>query len=1091
MSSMQQARPLRVVLASAGLGSGGAERQFCYTARGLCDCREVGDLTLACQDISSPGADFYLPLVRALERGTIVECPAIAADLGLVLPYALTDMAAILPNSTIAEFHAFLRLFRKAQPDVVQCWQDQINVTAGLAAVAAGVPRIILNCRNSSPPAFSYYQPYFWPAYRFLLRHHQICIMANSYSGAMDYAHWLDIPADRFRVVGNAFLPDTYDNASATPEAASTLRGRLGIPENARIVGSIFRFGDEKHPFLWLEVAKKIATVHPEIHFAIFGDGVLRPAFETAATAALGNRLHLPGHTPNALAALSIMDLFLLTSRREGMPNVLLESQWMGVPVVATDVGGVRETLISGGGEAVASSDSSDLAAACERVLAGPRLERTALRAHISDRFSSDSMIAATLRAFTEPPPDMHEMAISIETGPQPTFVPSAMSDALSHIAASVPCYHPIDGNVLALLGFSSLRRNGVAAIEKLKTIAQNSNGRIHVLLGPDAKVESVARNRLGSLSNVSLQHCSLANAATFEREEVSAILPPSVRVALSTRPDAGTITVICLAIIKTRAQRLCSFSSSLFTSSGEAGLICGVPIIEIVPPPPEQMLLSRASIRRLTASLLHQPAIRCIHLPIEPAFPIRLVARFGAKIRQAILAAVRRPPSIHRPQSETLVGRLRNWSFCAQSAIMELLYIVSLRPIFRLTLRTSITADDDGLLFVIGSLGPGGAERQAVLTLSGLTARGQKRASIACQHLSTPYERFFLPNLEMAGIPVRVVGTADSIPTQRGGDIAIARRLPLSLWEIATFLLTIEQQRPKIVHLWLDDINVKAGLAALLLGVPCIVLSLRSLPPTHFLFWQPYMRPIYRHLAKSPNVVLVNNSIAGARTYERWLGLPEGRIRVIQNGFDFETLNAQDIKALRQGYRQKLPNFFTGDAPIMGTVFRLTEEKRPFLWLEIAAEVYRKMPTARFLLVGDGPLRDGVKQAASRLGLADVIHMTGQEQHPMAAMAAMDIFLLTSRVEGLPNVLIEAQALGIPVVTTPVGGAPETLENGRTGWVLEDISPVSAAEIIVSLFNDSAWRRQAAKIAPVLARQRFDMSRMLDETQTLYDGFQ
>ena len=87
-----------------------------------------------------------------------------------------------------------------------------------------------------------------------------------------------------------------------------------------------------------------------------------------------------------------------------------------------------------------------------------------------------------------------------------------------------------------------------------------------------------------------------------------------------------------------------------------------------------------------------------------------------------------------------------------------------------------------------------------------------------------------------------------------------------------------------------------------------------------------------------------------------------------------------------------------------------------------------RAVPEAHFLVVGDWPLRNEFEARAVQPDLAGRMHVVGLEKQSLEAMAAMDIFLLSSRLEGLSNVLIEAQALGVPVVTTRAGGTPETL---------------------------------------------------------------
>jgi glycosyltransferase involved in cell wall biosynthesis len=139
--------------------------------------------------------------------------------------------------------------------------------------------------------------------------------------------------------------------------------------------------------------------------------------------------------------------------------------------------------------------------------------------------------------------------------------------------------------------------------------------------------------------------------------------------------------------------------------------------------------------------------------------------------------------------------------------------------------------------------------------------------------------------------------------------------------------------------------------------------------------------------------------------------------IRTIDNGFDF-TDEMPHGHWERGGYRAKLG--IPADAPLIGGMLRFSEEKRPLLWLEVAAAVRRHLPQAHFLLIGDGVLRAEVEERAQRADLIDAIHPPGVEKDSLRAMADMDLFLLTSRVEGLPNVLVEAQAAGTPVVERP-----------------------------------------------------------------------
>ena len=388
------------------------------------------------------------------------------------------------------------------------------------------------------------------------------------------------------------------------------------------------------------------------------------------------------------------------------------------------------------------------------------------------------------------------------------------------------------------------------------------------------------------------------------------------------------------------------------------------------------------------------------------------------------------------------------------------------------------------GILLMIGTLGPGGAERQFVLTLKGVLARGHTDVTTAFVNLSTPDKRFFLPQLEATGIPTLEVGSEPESVLDPGVSAFIAE-LPRDLHEISSYAAIVAARRPSIAHLWLDDVNVKAGIAAVLTGVPRIVLSQRSLPPINFSLHRPYMREAYRWLAAAPGVVMINNSEAGARAYEEWLGLPAGTIGVVRNGF----ASADELLA---AYRDRRGRFreevgIPLDVLILGGVFRLTEEKRPFLWLDIAAHVRRAIPDARFLLVGDGPLRGALERRAANSDLAGSVHFTGHRNDALAAIADLDMLMLASRAEGLPNVLIEAQFLGVPAVATRVGGAPEAVDHGKSGWLLENDDPEDCGRRIVQLLRDAAWRDSASRHGPAFAFARFGAQRMIDETVSVY----
>jgi glycosyltransferase involved in cell wall biosynthesis len=256
----------------------------------------------------------------------------------------------------------------------------------------------------------------------------------------------------------------------------------------------------------------------------------------------------------------------------------------------------------------------------------------------------------------------------------------------------------------------------------------------------------------------------------------------------------------------------------------------------------------------------------------------------------------------------------------------------------------------------------------------------------------------------------------------------------------------------------------------------------MRNMAPFRFPYFDPFMAPIYRFLAECPNVEIVNNSAAGAADYADWLGIDRRRIGVILNGIaGFDRPPAAQVEAWRA--HRGLP----AAGPVVGSVFRFWPEKDPLLWIDTAAAVARRRSDLTFLLIGAGPMRAAMEKRARECGILDRLIMPGTLPDPRIGVAAMDVFLLTSQVEGTPNVLIEAQQLGCPVVTTAAGGSAETLDHGTTGWVVHDRKPQELANRILQVLDDAEWRSRAQRRAPDFVSRRFGIERMVDETTQVY----
>lgn len=394
-----------------------------------------------------------------------------------------------------------------------------------------------------------------------------------------------------------------------------------------------------------------------------------------------------------------------------------------------------------------------------------------------------------------------------------------------------------------------------------------------------------------------------------------------------------------------------------------------------------------------------------------------------------------------------------------------------------------------DRAALVVGSLGPGGAERQVVYTTLGLKRTSDLEVYVACDNLGPPSDDFFRPVLEGAGTYVFEV-SRQSADWDTPRILEVRQRLSRYgelgvdhiFHAVLHYALMLRSARPGLVHTWMDHCSTMAGLAAVLVGVPRIVLGGRSFSPESFRFFQPFMRPAYRAILHSrPDALLLNNSRSGALDYARWLDLPSDRIRVIHNGFEFpDEIPFDRGHALRREF-----GIGEGDA-VVGSIIRFSDEKRPELLVATAEALLARRPDVKFLFFGSGVLLDDMRRRVAEAGLGDSIKLPGLTRDAWGAIAAMDVFLLTSRIEGLPNVLVEAQALGLPIVCTGAGGMAETFIEGETGFSVE-AEPAALADKLFAVLGDARSRQHIRARAPQHVRHNFSVDAMVRSTLDAY----
>jgi glycosyltransferase involved in cell wall biosynthesis len=205
---------------------------------------------------------------------------------------------------------------------------------------------------------------------------------------------------------------------------------------------------------------------------------------------------------------------------------------------------------------------------------------------------------------------------------------------------------------------------------------------------------------------------------------------------------------------------------------------------------------------------------------------------------------------------------------------------------------------------------------------------------------------------------------------------------------------------------------------------------------------------------------------------------------RVVPLGFDLDGLAAIDDRA-RAEARAALG--IPDGSAVVATVGRLTAIKQQRLFLDAAQRIARTHPTATFLIVGDGDLRNELEAAAAALGLRDRVRFLGWRRDLETIYGATDVFLLTSRNEGTPVALIESMAAGCAGVSTNVGGVADVLSSDAVGLLAPDGDAATLAAHITTLLDDPPRRRRIGAAGRALVISRYGLDRLVDDIDTLY----
>jgi glycosyltransferase involved in cell wall biosynthesis len=293
--------------------------------------------------------------------------------------------------------------------------------------------------------------------------------------------------------------------------------------------------------------------------------------------------------------------------------------------------------------------------------------------------------------------------------------------------------------------------------------------------------------------------------------------------------------------------------------------------------------------------------------------------------------------------------------------------------------------------------------------------------------------------------------------------------------WQLHHALRSI---KPDVVHVH-DPMGVALMAMALkmqprLTPRPLVVASRRvdfHLKRNAFSRWK------YRHIDV---FIAVSRMIASMLVED---GIPSDRIEVVHDGVNISAIDRIPVQDAHKAFW--LPH----GAPLVGNVAALVPHKGQKILVEAAALVVRQVPDARFVILGEGELREPLERQVKELGLERHVFLPGFQDDVIALQKSFDIFVMSSITEGLGSSMLDAMACGIPVVGTRAGGIPEAIEHDRTGLLVRPHHADELAAAIVTLLKDTALRARLGAAGRRHVEAEFSVEKMVERTLDVYES--
>jgi len=359
-------------------------------------------------------------------------------------------------------------------------------------------------------------------------------------------------------------------------------------------------------------------------------------------------------------------------------------------------------------------------------------------------------------------------------------------------------------------------------------------------------------------------------------------------------------------------------------------------------------------------------------------------------------------------------------------------------------------------ILFLSTSMGLGGADNQVMEVSSRLKKRGHQVHVISLVKPGPLGEELQKRNVGYQSISVN-------------SKLFAALAIP----KLVNF---IRRWQPDIVHSHMVHANLLARVVRPLAPFPVLICTAHSIDEGGRL------REILYRLTDPLCDLTTQVSQTGLERYVRVGAVPCHKIRYIPNGVDTERFKPNPEDRLRVRKELGVDGF------IWLAVGRFDPPKDYSNMLQAFARVIRRAPDAVLLIAGDGPLRKTMEGVARELGIDKRVQFLGIRRDIPQLMNAADAYVMSSSWEGMPMVLLEASAIGLPIVATDVGGNREVVLDGVTGFLVPPRNPEALAEAMLKMMSLPEEKRRAmGKAARKYVEDNFSLDRVVDMWEALY----